>query len=102
MKVIKSKYNLEQGAWLPRLPSSGRASNIWRDICCLGEVSSGIGTILQEGFRLEVQSGHEISFWNQVWLGDTTLKEEFPRLFLISSQKEMVINDLKDGSGYGR
>lgn len=101
VKVIKSKYNLEQGCWLPRLPSSGKVSVLWRDICSIGETSSCIGSILQEGFRLVVQSGQGISFWNQVWLGDTTLKEEFPRLYLISTQKEMVISGVKDARGDG-
>ncbi|XP_058223037.1 uncharacterized protein LOC131332760 [Rhododendron vialii] len=80
VKVVKSKYKLEQRCWLPRLPSS----------------------VLQEGFRVVVHSDQDISFWNQVWLGDTTLKEEFPRLYLISTQKEKVIRDLKDASDGGR
>ncbi|KAI8548067.1 hypothetical protein RHMOL_Rhmol07G0243600 [Rhododendron molle] len=102
VKVVKSKYKLEQSCWLPRLPSSGKSSTIWKDICSVGDSSSVIGSILQEGFRVVVHSGQDISFWNQVWLGNTTLKEEFPRLYLISTQKEKVIRDLKDANGDGR
>lgn len=37
--------------------------------------------------------------WNQIWLGNTTLKEEFPRLFSLSLQKEAKINEFQLGNG---
>ncbi|XP_058211464.1 uncharacterized protein LOC131323632 [Rhododendron vialii] len=99
VKVIKGKYNLVQGACLPNLPRNGRITNIWRDICSLKDPSSSIGLVLNEGFRIQVHSGTETSFWEHVWLRDRPLKEEFPRLFLISSQKESSVRSVKEGSG---
>ncbi|KAI8556028.1 hypothetical protein RHMOL_Rhmol05G0221100 [Rhododendron molle] len=63
------------------------------------DLSSSIGSILSEGFRIQVHSGTETSFWGHVWLGDRSLKEEFPRLFLISNQRESSVSLVKQESG---
>lgn len=41
----------------------------------------------------------EIYFWNHIWLGDTTFTEEYPSLYLISTQKEAVVSVLRGGFG---
>ncbi|XP_058185636.1 uncharacterized protein LOC131302861 [Rhododendron vialii] len=56
VKVIRGKYNLDHNCWLPRMPTTGKATNLWRDICNIGEVSSCIGSIIQEGFRIQLSS----------------------------------------------
>lgn len=102
VKVVRSKYKLDQRSWLPEYPTKGSVSTVWNDICAVGDPSSGIGGIVKEGFKIKVYSGNNTYFWNHNWLGPYTLKEEFPRLFLLSSQKDEVISNiwggLEDGS----
>lgn len=68
----------------------------------LNLASANIGTIIQEGFKVQVNSGQDTYFWHHVWLGESALKENYPRLYRISSQKDKVISDLKEGNGSER
>lgn len=63
--------------------------------------SSSIGGIVQEGFKIKVFSGSSTYFWNHSWLGPITFKQEFPRLFLLSTQKEELISNIWDGLNSG-
>ncbi|KAI8543503.1 hypothetical protein RHMOL_Rhmol08G0223300 [Rhododendron molle] len=99
VKVIRGKYYVSLEAWLPYLPRAGHVTNIWRDICSLGDPHSSFGSILIEGLRIQVNYGKDTSFWNDIWLGDRTLKEAFPRLFLVSSQKEDMVSTVKGDAG---
>lgn len=102
VKVIRGKYNLPPDCWFPRLPASGQISNIWSDICSIGNVSSPIGPIIQEGFKVQVGSGRKTLFWDVVWLGDEALKGVYPRLYSISTQKGHVVSDIKEEGGADR
>lgn len=102
VRVIRRKYNLDQGRWLPHLPASGQISSIWTDICSIGNASSSIGPIIQEGFKVQVGSGQETLFWEVGWLGDVALKEVYPRLYLISTQKGQVVRNMMVEGGVGR
>lgn len=101
VKVIKGKYRMDHGTWLPQLPESGQVTNIWRDICCIGNISSCIGPLIQEGFRIRVHSGQAVMFWNHTWLGDQAIREAYPRLYLLSSQKNDMVSVVRDGYGHG-
>ncbi|KAI8523925.1 hypothetical protein RHMOL_Rhmol13G0109200 [Rhododendron molle] len=57
-KVVCRKYGFSHQDWLPQLPSSGRVSIIWRDICSIGNPDSEMGNIIQAGFKLQVYSGN--------------------------------------------
>jgi len=40
---------------------------------------------------LEVGNGMEIRFWEDKWVGNLNLKDTFPRLFTISSNKDLSV-----------
>jgi hypothetical protein len=44
-------------------------------------------------FRFDPGDGSKISFWEDVWCGETSLKDSFPGLFSIASLKEASIAD---------
>ena len=50
--------------------------------------------ILHTGFHIHVGSRVNTSFWNDIWCGQRCLKETFPRLFGLSSNKEANMRDL--------
>ncbi|CAL5443483.1 unnamed protein product [Camellia sinensis] len=39
-------------------------------------------------YRVERGDGNRIRFWIDKWLGNVSLKDEFPRLFSLSTDKE--------------
>lgn len=101
VRVIKGKYGLEVNSWLPSMGATGSSSKVWRDICSLDNPLSHLGYSISEGFRIQVFSGSETKFWEHIWLGDTTLREEFPRLFMLSNQKVETINNMRNVAGNG-
>ena len=54
-------------------------------------VTSKIRTIIEEGMILSVGRGNSILFWHDKWCDPGPLKEAFPRLFSISTQKNSFI-----------
>ncbi|XP_058203040.1 uncharacterized protein LOC131317509 [Rhododendron vialii] len=86
-KVVRGKYNLDRRSWLPYTPLSGSVSNIWKDICSVGENDSVLGFSIREGFKVQVNSGCDTLFWEHIWLGNTAIKDEFPRLYGRSTQQ---------------
>ncbi|XP_058215516.1 uncharacterized protein LOC131326672 [Rhododendron vialii] len=100
-RVVCRKYGLSHQDWLPQLPSYGRASIIWRDICSIGNTENAMGNVIQDGFRIQVYSGNNTSFWNHKWMGDQTLRQEFPRLYLKSSQRDELVCNVLNSVGNG-
>ncbi|KAL7213605.1 hypothetical protein ACSBR2_016185 [Camellia fascicularis] len=75
-QVLICKYGPQGGRWLPSLDYEGKISRVWGDIL--------------------------IQFWFDKWYINTQLKEEFPRLFSISNDKEGSLQDFvqrRDRSG---
>nr|GFA65069.1 RNA-directed DNA polymerase, eukaryota [Tanacetum cinerariifolium] len=43
--------------------------------------------------RKQVCNGMSTKFWHDVWIGDSSLKTKFPRIFLLSSNQDCVVRD---------
>lgn len=87
---------------VPFFHNTGSTSNIWKDICSVGHIDSGLGFSIREGFKVQVNSGQDTLLWDHIWLGDNAIREDFPRLCLISNKKDEVISsvcvEVGDGS----
>lgn len=101
IKVVSRRYGLGDEVWFPKVPTRGKASNIWKDICSLGNICADMGECLIQGFSFKVNSGNNIRFWKDKWSGDVTLKLAFPRIFNISTQKDAFILEMMDGQSKG-
>jgi hypothetical protein len=67
---------------IPRLSSSW-----WKSICSL----DGENRWFSGAVRKKVGRGNSTVFWEEQWIGDQPLRQKFPRLFGISTQKEEVL-----------
>ncbi|PNX79781.1 ribonuclease H, partial [Trifolium pratense] len=70
------------------------SSSWWRDIC-------SIGTNLDHNWFSEhvvrkMGNGEQTSFWEDIWVGEVSLRDHFPRLFSISMQKEASVASLRN------
>ncbi|KAK1327166.1 hypothetical protein QJS10_CPA01g01634 [Acorus calamus] len=52
----------------------------------------GLAVEFMEAIRWKVGHGKKVFLWHDTWLGDSSLKTRFPRLFKISQLKEGMIN----------
>ncbi|GAU10885.1 hypothetical protein TSUD_425050, partial [Trifolium subterraneum] len=91
-QIVKARYGSDVignrclgAADIPR-----STSNWWRDICNLEGESSWFSSAVGK----KVGRGDSTSFWNEIWIGDQSLRQRFPRLFGISLQKQEVIQNL--------
>ncbi|PNX59297.1 putative TIR-NBS-LRR resistance protein, partial [Trifolium pratense] len=66
------------------------ASLWWKDLCSLDSNDGWFRTAVGK----KVGRGDATSFWNEVWIGNQSLRQRFPRLFGISSQQNDVIKDM--------
>ncbi|WJX12391.1 hypothetical protein P8452_02899 [Trifolium repens] len=63
---------------VPRL-----ASSWWRDICNMEAETQWFSSAVSK----KVGSGDSTFFWDEAWIGNQTLRQRFPRLYGISTQK---------------
>ncbi|XP_068475151.1 uncharacterized mitochondrial protein AtMg00310-like [Phaseolus vulgaris] len=89
--IIFSKY----GGWrnLGEAGNGRSCSLWWKD---LKEVWSleGWGRCFEDSFEWKVGDGKDIYFWKDSWLMGEALKNVFPRLFSISSNKNAKLSEL--------
>jgi hypothetical protein len=65
------------------------ASTWWIDLISVGMIA---GTDrLRDIFFKRIGNGDDTSFWHDIWVGTQPLKKVFPRLFLVSIQKECSV-----------
>jgi hypothetical protein len=91
--ILRDRYGGgESGVgWLFRSLPSINASPWWNDLMSVGIVA-GVDR-LHGIFSKKIGNGGNTSFWHDSWVGPQPLKEVFPRLFLISTQKMSSVLD---------
>jgi hypothetical protein len=71
----------------------------WKDICTIG-TNLEINWFSRNVVKI-VGNGECTSFWRDVWAGGISLKDRFPRLYLISEQKESTVSEVLHQSSAG-
>jgi hypothetical protein len=54
----------------------------------------GVKDLLLAKGRFKVNSGRQIRFWEDVWLGDDALMKRFPNLYFITRRKNVTVADV--------
>ena len=49
--------------------------------------------VCRNGIRIDLGNGETTLLWEDVWVGNSTLKSKFPRLYYVSLHKHMKIKD---------
>ncbi|GKU95341.1 hypothetical protein SLEP1_g8712 [Rubroshorea leprosula] len=70
-----------------------RVSQIWGDIIRIGGKSEKIKNMLRHGFWWEVGEGCQVCFWRDIWVGNKSLRDLFPRLFQLAINKEGSVKE---------
>ncbi|XP_071739224.1 uncharacterized protein [Rutidosis leptorrhynchoides] len=91
VRVIRSIYGDSGG-----LISGGNflsKNSCWTNIIKAGGSIESVGIPFLNSFRRNIGSGKDTSFWLDPWLGDTTLKSRFGRLFKLDSDQNALVSD---------
>ncbi|GKV35303.1 hypothetical protein SLEP1_g43600 [Rubroshorea leprosula] len=75
---------------------SGRVSKIWSDVVKIGGMAVGLRNLLVNGFRWEVGDGKRVGFWREIWVGDKSLRDLFPRLYELVVKEEGLVSEMGD------
>lgn len=95
VRILKAKYGTSSvnewslGEEMDR--SGSQTLRAWWRIC---QDRSQVGVLFRNHLRLLVGKGNRTFFWEDVWLGDTPLKERFSRLFRASRNKQALVGDV--------
>ncbi|KAL4280566.1 hypothetical protein GQ457_03G000290 [Hibiscus cannabinus] len=90
-QIIRCKYNYSVNSLLPIDPGQRRMSMLWNGVIKSFFKDDAGGNVMRNNFMLQVGDGQSISFWSDIWLGDTPLKIKFPRIFALSRNKMGMI-----------
>ncbi|GAU18134.1 hypothetical protein TSUD_248350 [Trifolium subterraneum] len=95
--VLEDRYRGgESGVgWMSKVWVSSKASPWWNDLMTMGVVAGE--DRLHGIFFKKIGNGGDTRFWHDSWVGTQPLKELFPRLFLISVQKECSVFEVGGG-----
>ncbi|GKV32072.1 hypothetical protein SLEP1_g40703 [Rubroshorea leprosula] len=94
-KIIYEKYGRDGDPsynWLRE--NTGLGSRWWRDLGRVNVIAEENRRWLEDGLKLKVGEGIEVSFWWDSWCGKGSLANKVPRLYLISTGKNKKINQM--------
>ncbi|CAL5432957.1 unnamed protein product [Camellia sinensis] len=101
-RVLCSKYQFPGGKWFPNPSLNTSSSYIWNGIETAGEHNQSLSLFFANNLQLKVGNGCRIRFWSDSWCGNVCLKEEFPRLFSLSSQQEGLLKEFVEVSAISK
>ena len=89
-KVVQSIHN-EDAAILPS-PSLSKIPGTWHSIKKTLLEQKPATQLFFQHLKLSVGNGNKIRFWEDQWAGNFSLKEKFPSLFRLSTQKSAMVS----------
>lgn len=69
-------------------------SRVWSDILHLVEKRPALVEFYLSNLQLLVGNGGRIHFWEDKWFNNVCLKEEFPRLYSLSKEKDSTVQQI--------
>ncbi|XP_028055291.1 uncharacterized protein LOC114259471 [Camellia sinensis] len=104
-KLVIERYGSSGGGWQPFLDDISRGSRVWGDILLFATGNVQLGMFYLSQIRIVVGNGCKISFWEDNWAGEQSFKELFPRLSLLSIEKDtnlgMILANIVDSGSWG-
>ncbi|GKV25499.1 hypothetical protein SLEP1_g34934 [Rubroshorea leprosula] len=94
-RIIREKYGSSGSNWLNWIEEDNQKGSLWwRDVCRLDySCTSTVGWLLDD-FKLKLGEGNSVKFWEDIWIGDESLAQKFPRLFLNSLGRSKSISQM--------
>lgn len=89
-RVIQSKYKYDSSFCLTNF-SQVKYGGPWKSICNHILKNQEAKEIIKSGGKIIIGDGRKTLFWHDKWINSVILKEEFPRLFLISENQSAQV-----------
>ena len=92
VRVIQAKYEKED-FWKTEEVFFAYGINLWRSI-------RNLGYVFFKRTSFNVKSGRKIKFWDDDWLGNGSLKQLFPDMYLLNQQQESTLQEVWTPQGW--
>ncbi|KAL9690818.1 hypothetical protein QQ045_011229 [Rhodiola kirilowii] len=94
-RMISEKYAIK-GAHDPLKMTAkvSRVSRTWKNIISAVRGNSEVATAFREGLKLKLGRGNEISFWDDVWLGVKSFKDQYPKLYTLALDNQLKVGEM--------
>ena len=89
-KVVMSCNNLSVNRPMS-MQLKNKTGSPWSSIASIWDISNEVKDVVMKGLWIMVGDRNNTLFWEDLWIGDQSLKEKFPRLFSISCLRERSI-----------
>ena len=76
-----------------------RREGLWGDICSIRNMDKGAERMIVNGIHILIGDGCNTLFWEDLWLGEFSLKDKFSRLFSVSLQKNSLVSNFRFRDG---
>jgi len=74
--------------------NTNRLTGTWNDIKGMASIENLITQAFFQHLRMLVGEGTRVKFWEDTWIGDSSLQKAFPSLYKVSSQQKEVISNM--------
>ncbi|WMV38554.1 hypothetical protein MTR67_031939 [Solanum verrucosum] len=91
-KIIIARYGRE-GPWTTQAVKTPYERGLWRTIRNQWPKMWGNSVI-------KVGNGRKTMFWNDIWVGQAPLKQQFPDIYNLNQQKLATISEVKNAQGW--
>ncbi|XP_071692058.1 uncharacterized protein [Rutidosis leptorrhynchoides] len=75
------------------LTPAGSRRSTWKEIIKTGSDIEDLGLSFKNSFVKKIGDGAATSFWNDLWIGDTVLKNKFKRLARLEENLQVTVKD---------
>ncbi|KAH1129756.1 hypothetical protein J1N35_001134 [Gossypium stocksii] len=99
-RVIKSKYGSSRQEWRLNTSRPKEMSVTWWGIVENSKRTKVTKWTGLNSYRWVIGNGKSVLFREDLWCGDKTLKEEFPRLFRLALKKNCFVKDVARNNNF--
>ncbi|KAJ0511208.1 putative RNA-directed DNA polymerase [Helianthus annuus] len=75
------------------IPLKSSIGGVWKSIVNMGRLTHNQPFKVQDRLTPKVGNGDKILFWQDKWVGDRTLRERFPNIYAMESEKGCKVSD---------
>ncbi|GJX27560.1 RNA-directed DNA polymerase, eukaryota, reverse transcriptase zinc-binding domain protein [Tanacetum coccineum] len=91
VKIIKSLFGHDGGLLVYKY--TGNSNSIWVNILKASKELESKNVGLDALVKKQIGDGMDTKFWEDLWIGECTLKEKFPRNFRLDTKMNALVKD---------
>ena len=91
-EMIRAKYEMEN-RWMTKMVTTPYGCGIWRSV-------RNLWPLFRSRIRFQVGHGMKVSFWEDRWIAQRTLKHLFSDLYTLSFQQNATVAEMWTGQGW--